>query len=1475
MSDALWAAREGDALLHTSMMADIVGGVLEVAATVAIGALATAAVAAALGITVATGGLGCFVLGAVVGLVVGVAMAATGADTGLSRLCEGIGNFLFPPSVQATIASGSPDTKTNGKPAARAAGVVIAPPAPLEGGAEGADEPEESFLDMTKGFFSQMWRPTVASPAANTQEANDDKVVCSKHPPMPPQYLAEGSSKVLINGHPAARSGDRSTCEAVIVDGGLVSNNVRIGGEPIVVREIRSGKTPGIGLAITALMLLRGRGGKFYSRFGCMLIGGVSSYVSGQVTSALTSAIVGSPNPVHAPTGAKLLNGEEDLDFNLPGPIPLPWQRYYNSRDERRDGLFGPGWSVAYEVFVEFKRDAGTERLLFTDEQARVIDMGQIPKGDAVFSASEGLSVRHALNGELLIESLQGVYRLFEPTPGNPDRLRLSQLGDRNDNRLYLDYDDLGRLACLRDSSGQIEIHLRYCSQWPQRLLAVDRHYPQANQSHPSRETLVSYRYDANGNLAQVEDALACPIRQFGYDAGARLTLHQTYDGLQCCYEWASFDDGWRVVRHWTNEGDEYRFEYDLGAGITRITDGLQRVSTRRWNPQYQVTSFTNALGDTWHFEWNDERQLLGAQAPDGGQWQYFYDESGNLAESIDPLGRSESFQWLEHWALPRARTDRAGNRWQYRYDPRGNRTRETDPLGQVTRYRYDAHGQVVEIIDAAGKHKQLHWNPLGQLKRYTDCSAATTRFDYDHRGHLQAVTNALGECTTYERDIRGYLTAIVRPDGRREHFEHDALGRLVRYSDTGGQTSLYSFNRQGKAWKSIDPLGHQVEYRYDPYGRLSALSNANGEHYRFSWDPLDRLIDQQELDGGGRRYRYDATDNLIALEFYPSPAFAEANPAAIVHQYTRDAAGRMVGKTTDDGFTEYRYDALDQLLEVLGTDRDGNTQRVAFAYDALGQNTEEHTAGGVLRRVYDELGNPLQTQLPDGRWLNRHFYGNGHLHHINLDGLLLCDFERDRLHRETLRVQGRLATQSEYDRSGRVHRRQSRQLDQASQLLAPFQESYQWSLADDLAGHFSQQPGQQHQQWLRHDAAGRIIARQDAHDGTHEAFAYDAAANLIDPAQAPAKPVRHNRLSHYQDKRYRYDAFGRLLEKRSRRWGTQHFHYDAEHRLVRVDSHQAGRERVLRMRYDPLGRRLEKTEYDGQGRLLNQTSFTWEGQRLLSERRNGRASLYVYANDGFEPLARIDGQGQTQQVCHFHNDVNGLPNKLTDDQGKLLWQASYQVWGNTLREEREARFIDEQNLRFQGQYLDRETGLHYNLHRYYDPDIGRFTQPDPIGLYGGLNLYAYGPNPFTWIDPLGLDGIFTRTVFEAPSGNVHTVYQQDIDWDLKVNTRNGVKTNRQLVLEEKRSPMIVKNGKYEVVHLHHSKQNGIGSLFELSADTHNRFHKSKALHPHLPNAHPHNPVNRSAFDIDREAYWKQRATASMKGGGKPNRCGA
>jgi RHS repeat-associated protein len=131
--------------------------------------------------------------------------------------------------------------------------------------------------------------------------------------------------------------------------------------------------------------------------------------------------------------------------------------------------------------------------------------------------------------------------------------------------------------------------------------------------------------------------------------------------------------------------------------------------------------------------------------------------------------------------------------------------------------------------------------------------------------------------------------------------------------------------------------------------------------------------------------------------------------------------------------------------------------------------------------------------------------------------------------------------------------------------------------------------------------------------------------------------------------------------------------------------------------------------------------------------------NLYLYEDEGYEPLARVDGTGPLQKIRYYHNDLNGLPEQLTEADGHNVWQATYRVWGNTLEEVREPYYIEEQNLRFQGQYLDRETGLHFNTFRFYDPDVGRFTTPDPIGLNGSLNFYAYSPNPFEWIDPLGL----------------------------------------------------------------------------------------------------------------------------------------
>ncbi|NWB57952.1 MULTISPECIES: RHS repeat-associated core domain-containing protein [unclassified Pseudomonas] len=1336
MSDALWAARMGDALSHTSMMADILGGVLEVAANIAITAVATAAVVAATGITVATGGLGCVLLGAVVGTVVGLLMSKSGADKGLTNLCDSFSNALFPPTVQANILTGATDTLTNNLPAARAAGAISSHVAPagteLE---EPAPEPEASYLDMAESFFSQMWRPTVATPTPGAVPKPLDLVTCMKHPPMPPQFLAEGSDKVTINGQPAVRSGDRSTCDATVVSSGLISSNVTIGGGSVVVREIRSGKTPGVGLAVTALLMLKGGKGKFFSKLPCMLIGGATSMAVSSAMDAMTNAAMGSSNPVHAATGAKVLGGTDELDFVLPAILPIDWQRFYNSRDERPGTLFGTGWSVAYEVCVEIQpHPEGGEALVYTDEQGRPIDMGSIPLGGAVFSPGEGLSVRRHLNGQLLIESDDGLYRLFEPT-ANPSLLRLIQLGDRNDNRIHLDYDQAGRLVRLRDTFDLVQVEL---IREHEHVTRVERLFPDQR-----REVLVSYGYDARANLAEVRDASGQVQRRFTYDAGHRMVEHQLPTGLRCFYEWALIENSeWRVVRHWTDEGDSYQFDYDLKAGLTRIIDGLQRVSTRHWNTQHQIIQYSDKLGQTWLFEWNDERQLLSATDPQGGRYEYKHDDAGNLIGETDPLGRSDSTLWLEHWALPLVETDAAGNSWQYRYDPRGNCVAETDPLGHITRYRYDAHGQVVEIIDASGKSKKLRWNPFGQLVEHIDCSGYPTRFSYDERGYLQVITDALGERTQLSYDLQGRLLSNQLPDGRIELFQRDVSGQLVGYTDPAGHTTLYQHNRRGQISLRTDAHGRQVKFGYDSYGRLQALTNENGERYLFAWDAGDRLTEQQDLDGSAKSYTYNPLDHITTVTATPAPygnglgLVPETPPAPIVHQMERDAVGRLIAKTTDDGRTDYAYDPLDQLTAVTFTDLLGNTQALGFAYDALGQMLAEQSSMGTLQHHYDELGNLIQTQIPDGRWLNRLYYGSGHLHQVNLDGQVISDFERDRLHREVLRTQGRLSTRSEYDRSGRLRSRQHRLTGLPSLMPATAQKQFEYDPADNLVGKFDQQSAIQHRQLLHYDATGRIIASQDSLHGQRETFAYDAAANLLDGPQSGAGLVVHNKLLTYQDKRYRYDAFGRMIEKRSAARGLQRFAYDAESRLIEVRNENGS---VVRMIYDPLGRRIEKTEHGNDGYPLGETRFTWDGLRLLQEHKHSQTSLYIYEDEGSEPLARVDGTGPLQKIRYYHNDLNGLPEQLTEADGHNVWRATYRVWGNTVEEVREPYYIEEQNLRFQGQYLDRETGLHFNTFRFYDPDVGRFTTPDPIEFDGGINFYQYAPNPISWIDPWGL----------------------------------------------------------------------------------------------------------------------------------------
>ncbi|MHA6637000.1 RHS repeat domain-containing protein, partial [Citrobacter farmeri] len=231
-----------------------------------------------------------------------------------------------------------------------------------------------------------------------------------------------------------------------------------------------------------------------------------------------------------------------------------------------------------------------------------------------------------------------------------------------------------------------------------------------------------------------------------------------------------------------------------------------------------------------------------------------------------------------------------------------------------------------------------------------------------------------------------------------------------------------------------------------------------------------------------------------------------------------------------------------------------------------------------------------------------------------------------------------------------------------------------------------------------RWDSAGRIIRveHNDSSGIREEEFRYDACGNLFD-----SKPCQASRTEEYRNTYYRYDEFGRL----SRKWNAsleQRFEYDADSRLVKVENVRGTVYTQVEMEYDLLGRRTLKRARHRWTNATEETQFGWTGLRLYGEKQPGCPEvLYSYEEGSYAPLARMVGRGETTKIQWFRNGLNGCPEALTDADGELKWrQHQTALWGKMPYEDLTDGQGVMQNLRFQGQYLDRETGLHYNLFR-------------------------------------------------------------------------------------------------------------------------------------------------------------------------------
>ncbi|WP_051032591.1 RHS domain-containing protein [Serratia sp. FGI94] len=203
------------------------------------------------------------------------------------------------------------------------------------------------------------------------------------------------------------------------------------------------------------------------------------------------------------------------------------------------------------------------------------------------------------------------------------------------------------------------------------------------------------------------------------------------------------------------------------------------------------------------------------------------------------------------------------------------------------------------------------------------------------------------------------------------------------------------------------------------------------------------------------------------------------------------------------------------------------------------------------------------------------------------------------------------------------------------------------------------------------------------------ERFYYDPAGNRSD---GPATTVWRNLLQRLNGHRWGYDGFGRLSWRRDGSTGVeQRFQYDAEHRLTAVTFDGDSRHQRAEYRYDALGRRTRKTLYPHHGEPQT-TLFHWNGLQMVGEHdpdQPQRSTQYLYREDSYEPLARVDRHGDSSEVYWYHSELNGLPERMTDAQGKVVWHGRFSAWGATDAES--GTLATQQNLRYQGQYLDRD----------------------------------------------------------------------------------------------------------------------------------------------------------------------------------------
>ncbi|MFJ6747770.1 DUF6531 domain-containing protein [Streptomyces sp. NPDC091266] len=1026
-------------------------------------------------------------------------------------------------------------------------------------------------------------------------------------------------------------------------------------------------------------------------------------------------------DPIDVASGEMLLR---QTDLTLPGVLPLDISRAYVST-YRYGQFFGPSWASTLDERLEID-DRG--RVSWAREDGSILIYPSLPAGesDKPVWPEEGprlplTCAGTGANGRvtyLTSDPRTGLVRTFTDHPDDENGLYwLTCWHDRNDNAVTISRLADGTPTTLDHSGGyRIDAH---CVAGL--LTGISLVTPEGPVE------VMSYEHDADGNLTHVVNSSGQPL-VYGYDDQSRITSWT--DRNNSVYRYV-YDDASRVTE--TIGPDGYlssRWSYDLDELRTYYTDACGATTVHQLNDLYQVVSETDPLGNTFSSEWDRYDNLLTHTDTLGNTTRFEYDRAYNPTVIELPDG-SRSTAAYNALNLPTTMTGHDAVAWQQEFDERGNLTAVTAPGGATNRFTHHANGAVATATDPAGAEATYEVDGAGLPLAIGNPAGHRATIERDAFGRPTIVSDPAGAITRAVWSVEGLLEERTAPDGRGERMTWDGEGNCLSHTDAAGGTTRYEYTHFDQQSAQTTPDGVRYTFAYDAELRRTQVVNPQGLTWDYTYDRAGNLIAESDFDDRRTGYVLDASGRVVS---HTTPLGEE-----ITFRY--NSVGELVEKNVAGAVTTFAYDAGGALVRAVSP-----TSTAEFERDDLGQIVAETVDGHTTRFTYDILGRRTSRTTPTGAVSELSYDGSGNRDALTSDGHRL-DFTHDVLGQELARVWGtpasRVSATTAWDMAGR---------SVSHSLVAPGrtlrERSYTYRADNHLVGIADRATGKR--QDIELDPVGRPLAVTS--NGWTESYAYDQAGNQTEadwPAKAPRAEARGERtytgtrIQGAGTVRYEHDAAGRMVLRQKRRLSkkpdTWRYEWDAEDRLTACTTPDGTRWHYT---YDPMGRRTAKYRMAEDGvTAVESVLFTWDDSTLAEQTETATGVTLTWDHEGHRPLTQLErkprGQGEyDSRFFAIVTDLVGTPTELVDEQGDIAWRSRTTMWGTTAHSSDATAMTP---FRFPGQYEDRETGLHYNYFRHYDPESGRYTTPDPLGLAPAPNPVAYVDNPQAFTDPLGL----------------------------------------------------------------------------------------------------------------------------------------